>query len=47
MMMMMVSKLRVWIAHVETGKAKPLFESPDVCPNAVYGSFVWVNNSVL
>ncbi|KAH9750546.1 putative glutamyl endopeptidase [Citrus sinensis] len=40
-------KLRIWVADVETGKAKPLFESPDMCLNAVFGSFVWVNSSVL
>ncbi|KAH9684769.1 putative glutamyl endopeptidase [Citrus sinensis] len=40
-------KLRVWVADVETEKAKPLFESPDMCLNAVFGSFVWVNSSVL
>ncbi|KAL9437309.1 hypothetical protein AB3S75_023213 [Citrus x aurantiifolia] len=40
-------KLRVWIADAETGEAKPLFESPDICLNAVFGSFVWVNNSTL
>lgn len=36
------SKLRVWVANVETGKARPLFQSPDVFLNAVfdkYGSF--------
>ena len=29
-------KLRVWVADVETGKAKPLFQSPDVFLNAIF-----------
>lgn len=41
------SKLRVWVANVDTGKAKPLFESPDIYVNAVFDNFVWVNDSTL
>ena len=41
------SKLRVWVADVETGNARPLFQSPDICLNAVFDNFVWVNNSTL
>ncbi|KAI7748453.1 hypothetical protein M8C21_007611 [Ambrosia artemisiifolia] len=41
------SKLRVWVADVETGKAKPLFHSPDVFLNAVFDNYVWVNDSTL
>ncbi|KAF5801045.1 putative acylaminoacyl-peptidase [Helianthus annuus] len=41
------SKLRVWVADVETGKAKPLFHAPDVFLNAVFDNYVWVNDSTL
>ncbi|XAR58375.1 Acylaminoacyl-peptidase [Bertholletia excelsa] len=41
------SKLRVWIAEVETGKARSLFQSPDIYLNAVFDNFVWVDNSTL
>ncbi|KAL8236187.1 hypothetical protein R6Q59_017268 [Mikania micrantha] len=41
------NKLRVWVADVETGKAKPLFQSPDVFLNAIFDNYVWVNNSTL
>lgn len=41
------SKLGVWIADVETGKARPLFQSPDICLNAVFDNFVWMNDSTL
>ncbi|RDX73869.1 putative glutamyl endopeptidase, chloroplastic, partial [Mucuna pruriens] len=41
------SKLTVWIADVETGKARPLFQSPNVHLNAVFDNYVWVNNSSL
>ncbi|XP_058738358.1 probable glutamyl endopeptidase, chloroplastic [Vicia villosa] len=41
------SKLRVWIADVETGNARPLFQSPDVYLNAVFENYVWVDNSTL
>ncbi|URE41008.1 hypothetical protein MUK42_11709 [Musa troglodytarum] len=43
------SKLRVWVADVESGKARPLFQSPDIFLNAVFdkGHFVWVNDSML
>ncbi|XP_072996964.1 probable glutamyl endopeptidase, chloroplastic isoform X2 [Typha latifolia] len=42
-----ISKLRVWIADVESGKARPLFQSPDVYLNAIFDSFVWVNDTTL
>lgn len=41
------SKLRVWVADVDTGKARPLFQSPDIYLNAIFDNFVWVNNSTL
>ncbi|CAK8544408.1 unnamed protein product [Lathyrus sativus] len=41
------SKLKVWIADVETGNARPLFQSPDVHLNAVFENYVWVDNSTL
>ncbi|XP_057483833.1 probable glutamyl endopeptidase, chloroplastic isoform X5 [Actinidia eriantha] len=41
------SKLRIWVAEVETGKARPLFQSPDIHLNAVFDNFVWVDNSTL
>lgn len=41
------SMLRVWVANVETGKARPLFQSPDIFLNAVFDNFVWVDNSTL
>lgn len=41
------TKLRVWVADVETGKAKPLFQSPDIYLNGVFDNFVWVNDSTL
>jgi len=41
------SKLTVWIADVKTGKARPLFQSPNVHLNAVFDNYVWVNNSSL
>ncbi|XP_057461519.1 probable glutamyl endopeptidase, chloroplastic isoform X1 [Actinidia eriantha] len=41
------SKLRIWVAEVETGKARPLFQPPDIYLNAVFDNFVWVDNSSL
>ncbi|KAL3517372.1 hypothetical protein ACH5RR_019961 [Cinchona calisaya] len=41
------SKLKVWVADVETGKARQLFNSPDIYVNTVFDNFVWVNNSTL
>ncbi|KAL4367877.1 hypothetical protein GQ457_05G001680 [Hibiscus cannabinus] len=41
------SKLRVWIADVETGTSRPLFRSPDIYLNAVFDNYVWVDNSTL
>ncbi|XP_062026551.1 probable glutamyl endopeptidase, chloroplastic isoform X1 [Rosa rugosa] len=41
------SKLKVWVAQVETGTARPLFESHEYCLNAVFDNFVWVNDSSL
>ncbi|GLT71893.1 hypothetical protein SLA2020_438780 [Shorea laevis] len=40
-------KLTVWVADVETGKARPLFQSPDIYLNAVHGNYAWVDNSSL
>ncbi|XP_057966691.1 probable glutamyl endopeptidase, chloroplastic isoform X3 [Malania oleifera] len=41
------SKLRVWVADVETGVAGPLFQSPDTYLNAVFDNFIWVDDSTL
>ncbi|KAL8054678.1 hypothetical protein ABFX02_04G007800 [Erythranthe guttata] len=41
------SMLRVWVADIETGKARPLFQATDIFLNAVFENFVWVNNSTL
>ncbi|XP_057995370.1 probable glutamyl endopeptidase, chloroplastic isoform X1 [Hevea brasiliensis] len=41
------STLRLWVADVETGKARPLFQSPDVYLNAIFDNYVWVDNSSL
>ncbi|KAG5514161.1 hypothetical protein RHGRI_035531 [Rhododendron griersonianum] len=41
------SKLTVWVADIETGYARPLFQSPDIYLNAVFDNFVWVDNSTL
>lgn len=41
------SKLRVWFADVETGKARPLFQSPDICLNAVFDKYALVVSSVI
>ncbi|GLU07267.1 hypothetical protein SLE2022_242310 [Rubroshorea leprosula] len=40
-------KLRVWVADIETGEARPLFQSPDICLNGVFDNFVWVDDSTL
>lgn len=40
-------RLQVWIADVETGRARPLFKSPEICVNAVFDNFVWMDNSTL
>jgi dipeptidyl aminopeptidase/acylaminoacyl peptidase len=42
-----ISKLTVWVADIETGYARPLFQSPDIHLNAVFDNFVWVDNSTL
>lgn len=42
-----ISKLRVWVADVESGKARPLFQSPDVHVNAVFENYTWVSDSTL
>ncbi|XP_021805110.1 probable glutamyl endopeptidase, chloroplastic isoform X2 [Prunus avium] len=41
------SKLKVWVAQVETGIARPLFKSDEIFLNAVFDNFVWVNDSSL
>ncbi|XP_050375872.1 probable glutamyl endopeptidase, chloroplastic isoform X2 [Argentina anserina] len=41
------TKLKVWVAQVETGVARPLFESHEYSLNAVFDNFVWVNESSL
>jgi len=42
-----ISKLTVWVADIETGYARPLFQSPDIHLNAIFDNFVWVDNSTL
>jgi hypothetical protein len=37
----------VWIVDVETGKARPLFQSPDLYLNAVFDNYIWIDNSTL
>ncbi|KAL8138233.1 hypothetical protein V2J09_004234 [Rumex salicifolius] len=39
--------LKVWVADIETGKARPLFKSPDINLNAIFENYVWVNDSTL
>lgn len=41
------SKLCLWVANVETGEARPLFQSTDIYVNAVFDNFVWVDDSTL
>lgn len=41
------SNLRVWVADTETGRARPLFQSPDIHLNAVFDNFVWIDDSTL
>ena len=41
------SKLRVWVADVETGTIMSLFQSLDIYLNAIFYSYVWVDNSTL
>ncbi|KAM7275790.1 hypothetical protein ACFE04_017656 [Oxalis oulophora] len=41
------SKLTVWVADVDSGKARPLFHSQDIYLNAVFDNFVWVDNKTL
>ncbi|KAM6579330.1 hypothetical protein CsatA_003104 [Cannabis sativa] len=41
------SKLKVWVADIETGKARPLIQNPDIYLNAVFDNFVWLDNSTL
>ncbi|XP_059436222.1 probable glutamyl endopeptidase, chloroplastic [Corylus avellana] len=40
-------KLAIWVADVETGKARPLFDqSPEICLEAVR-NYAWVDNSTI
>ncbi|KAG2326047.1 hypothetical protein Bca52824_008775 [Brassica carinata] len=41
------SKPIVWVADVETGEARPLFKSGDIYLNAIFESFVWIDDSTL
>lgn len=39
------SKLRLWVAEIETGKARPLFQTADIFLNAVfdkYTPYLWI-----
>lgn len=40
------SKLRVWFADVETGKARPLFQSPDICLNAIFDKYALLSSDI-
>ncbi|PON72391.1 Peptidase [Trema orientale] len=41
------SKLTVWVADIETGKARSLIQNPEIYLNAVFDNFVWLDNSTL
>lgn len=41
------SKLRLWVVNVETGEARPLFQSTNIYVNGVFDHFVWVGDSTL
>ncbi|XP_074267857.1 putative glutamyl endopeptidase, chloroplastic [Silene latifolia] len=41
------SRLRLWVANVATGLAKPLFQSADVYVNSIFDNFVWLGDSTL
>ncbi|KAE8723215.1 putative glutamyl endopeptidase [Hibiscus syriacus] len=41
------SKLRVWVADIETGTARLLFQSQDIYLNAVFDNYIWVDKSTL
>ncbi|XP_073291983.1 probable glutamyl endopeptidase, chloroplastic [Primulina huaijiensis] len=41
------SRLSLWVADVETGECRPLFQASDIFLNAVFDNFVWINNSTL
>ncbi|XP_073139755.1 probable glutamyl endopeptidase, chloroplastic isoform X2 [Henckelia pumila] len=41
------SRLSLWVADVETGECRPLFQAPDIFLNSVFDNFVWINNSTL
>lgn len=34
------SRFKLWIADVNTGKARPLFESPDISLNGIFEKYV-------
>jgi hypothetical protein len=40
-------KITTWVADVETGKARPLFQSPEICLKSVRYSCAWVDNSTI
>ncbi|CAN6301668.1 unnamed protein product [Urochloa humidicola] len=40
-------KMRVWIADVESGEARPLLKSSEIYLNAIFDSFVWIDNCTL
>ncbi|KZV39931.1 putative glutamyl endopeptidase, chloroplastic [Dorcoceras hygrometricum] len=41
------SRLSLWVADVETGECRPLFQASNIFLNAVFDNFVWINNSTL
>lgn len=36
-----IGKLQLWVANVESGQAKPLFNSEDIYVNAVFDKYVF------
>ncbi|CAM8903735.1 unnamed protein product [Rhodiola kirilowii] len=40
-------RLTLWVADVETGKARPLFPSSNVYLNAIFDNYIWIDNSTL
>ncbi|CAM8975783.1 unnamed protein product [Rhodiola kirilowii] len=40
-------RLTLWVADVETGKARPLFPSSNVYLNAIFDNYIWIDNSTI
>ncbi|KAL3648109.1 hypothetical protein CASFOL_009077 [Castilleja foliolosa] len=41
------SMLRLWVADIATGQARPLFQASNIFLNSVFDNFVWINDSAL